>query len=245
MGAALKIKELKPEADVTILFRDIRTFARKELYYREARDRGVRFIRFDPDTPPEVKPTSDGLEIKVFDKIFGDWIELGADRLILSAAVRPDPTLKKLAATLKLPLDADGFLMEAHLKLRPVDFVSSGFFLAGSAHGPKYYEECLSQAKAAAARAALVLSRKEMWAGGETAHVDPEKCAACLTCVRTCPYGVPRIDENNFAYIDPAACQGCGSCAAACPRRAIEVGHHTDDQMMAKGSALFARGAGS
>ena len=239
---ALRIKELNPKTDVTILFRDIRTYSLKELAYRRARDLGVRFIRFNPEEPPQASPSASGLDIKVKDQILGETIVLTADRLVLSAAIRPDPEAKRLASTLKLPLDADGFFMEAHLKLRPVDFVASGFFLAGTAHGPKFLEECAAQAKAAAARAAVVLSRREMMAGGEIAVVDQEKCVACLTCVRTCPYGVPAMDENHFAYIDPAGCQGCGSCAAACPRRAIQVRHHTDDQMIAKGQALLGPG---
>ena len=239
VGHALTIKKERPDVDVTILYRDMRTFALKELYYREARDLGVRFVRFEPDQAPEVSFSDQGLEVRVFDQGLGEAMVLPADRLILSAAVRPQPQARRIASRLKLPLDADGFFMEAHLKLRPVDFVTPGVFLAGAAHGPKYLEECVAQARAAAARAATVLSKKEMMAGGEIAVVDQEKCAACLTCVRTCPYGVPRIDENHFAYIDPAACQGCGSCAAACPRQAIQVCHYTDDQMMAKSGALF------
>jgi len=231
---ARSIKELRPDIDVTVLFRDMRTYALKELSYRQVRELGVRFIRFEPDQAPEVTPESDGLTIRVFDHTLGEEILLRADRLVLSAAVRPHPDARALASRLKLPLDADGFFMEAHLKLRPVDFVSAGFFLAGAAHGPKFLEESIAQAKAAAARAAIILSRRELTAGGEVAIVDQEHCVACLTCVRTCPFGVPRIDENHFAYIDPAACQGCGSCAAACPRRAIQIGHHTDEQIMSK-----------
>ncbi|MEW5722920.1 MAG: FAD-dependent oxidoreductase, partial [Thermodesulfobacteriota bacterium] len=236
---ALRIKELRPETDVTILFRDIRTFSLKEVYYRRARDLGVRFIRFDPERPPSVTTGANELEVTVFDQILHEEIVLAADRLVLSAAVRPRPDARKLASALKLPLDADGFFMEAHLKLRPVDFVSAGYFLAGAAHGPKFLEECLAQAKAAASRAATVLARKELLAGGEVAVVDQDRCVCCLTCLRTCPYGVPRVDENHFAFIDPAACQGCGSCASACPRQAIQVRHHKDEQMIAKCTALF------
>ena len=235
---ALRIKELHPEAEVTILFRDMRTFSLKELSYREARDRGVRFIRFDPEEPPRVEAGPEGLEVTVLDKILGEWVVLRADRLALAAAVRPGPDTKSLGTALKLPLDTDGFFMEAHLKLRPVDFVSAGFFLAGTAHGPKFLEETISQAKAAAARASIVLSKDEMMVGGEVAVVDAERCVACLTCVRTCPYGVPRINEEGVAYIDPAACQGCGNCASACPRKIITVHHHTDAQIVAKAAAL-------
>ncbi len=235
---AIRIKELKPLAEVTILFRDIRTFSFKELYYKKARELGVRFVRFHPDNPPQVSSFQDSLQVMVYDQILGEWLELRPDRLALSAAMRPQEDAPALASRLKLPLDADGFFMEAHLKLRPVDFTNAGFFMAGAAHGPKFLEEAISQAKAAAARAATVLSRAEMMVGGEVAVVDAERCVACLTCLRTCPYGVPQINEEGVVYIDPAACQGCGNCAAACPRKLIQVQHHTDAQILAKACAI-------
>ena len=235
---ALKIKKQKPQAEVTICFRDMRTFSLKELYYKEAREAGVRFVRFDTDRPPQVAQECQRLVVRAWDGLVKAWLEMEADCLALSAAVRPNPDAHELASSLKLPLDADGFFMEAHLKLRPVDFVSAGFFLAGSAHGPKFAEEVIAQAKAAASRAATVLSRKELMAGGEVAVVDAERCVACLTCVRTCPYGVPQVNEEGVVFIDPAACQGCGSCASACPRKLIQVQHHTDAQICAKEAAM-------
>ncbi len=235
---ALWIKELKPEIEVAILYRDMRTFSLKEIYYRRARQAGVTFVRFDPDQPPQVEAKEDALRVRVQDSILGLPLEFRAQRLVLSAAVRPARQAGELASRLKLPLDTDGFFMEAHLKLRPVDFVNAGFFLAGLAHGPKFLEESIAQAKAAAARAATVLSNREMLVGGEVAVVDAERCVACLTCVRTCPYGVPVINREGVAYIDPAACQGCGNCASACPRKLIQVQHHTDAQILAKATAL-------
>ena len=235
---ALWIKELKPEIEVAILYRDMRTFSLKEIYYRRARQAGVNFVRFDPDQPPQVEAEEDAIRVRVQDSILGLPLEFRAQRLVLSAAVRPARQAGELASRLKLPLDADGFFMEAHLKLRPVDFVNAGFFLAGLAHGPKFLEESIAQAKAAAARAATVLSNREMLVGGEVAVVDAERCVACLTCVRTCPYGVPVINQEGVAYIDPAACQGCGNCASACPRKLIQVQHHTDAQILAKATAL-------
>jgi len=237
---ALRIKELNPDIEVTVLFRDIRTFSLKELYYKQARDKGVRFVRFDAERPPQVSPGAEGLEVLVFDQILGEWLSFRADRLVLSAAVRPNAETKHLAGALKLPLDSDGFFMEAHLKLRPVDFVNSGFFLAGGAHGPKFLEECISQAKAAAARAATILAQKEMMVGGEVAVVDGERCVACLTCVRSCPYGVPQLNEEGVVYIDPAACHGCGICASQCPRKLIQVQHHSDLQTLFKACHLRA-----
>ena len=235
---ALAIKQLKPDTEVSVLFRDIRTFSHKELYYKQAREAGVNFIRFELDSPPVIDEDQGRITVRVMDHILGRPIVLEADRLVLSAAVRPRDDIHELASALKLPLDADGFFMEAHLKLRPVDFVNAGFFLAGSAHGPKFLEEVIAQGKAAAARAATVLGQAEMLVGGEVAVVDAERCVACLTCVRTCPYGVPRINEEGVAHIDPAACHGCGNCASACPRKLIEVQHHTDAQILAKELAL-------
>ncbi|MCB2188452.1 MAG: FAD-dependent oxidoreductase [Deltaproteobacteria bacterium] len=235
---ALALKELNPACQVTILYRDMRTFALKELGYLEARRRGVQFVRFSPERPPQVAAGEDSLLVTVYDPLLGADLALAADRLILAAAIRPGEDTARLASTLKLPLDQDGFFMEAHMKLRPVDFASPGHFLAGAAHGPKFLEEVISQAKAAAARAATVLARRERLVGGEVAMVDAERCVACLTCVRTCPFGVPRLNREGVVEIDPAACQGCGSCAAACPRKLIQLAHHTDAQVLAKATAF-------
>jgi heterodisulfide reductase subunit A2 len=186
-----------------------------------------------------VRATERGLEISVFDQSLQANLTLAADYLVLSAAIRPHPVSKEIARVFKLPFDADGFFMEAHLKLRPLDFASSGFFLCGLAHGPKFLDESLAQARGAAARALGVLSQEEMYVAGSVAQVDPAKCVACLTCLRTCPFGVPRIDENEgVAFIDPASCQGCGNCASACPRKAISVKHNLDEQFIAKIGAI-------
>jgi heterodisulfide reductase subunit A-like polyferredoxin len=139
----------------------------------------------------------------------------------------------------KVPVNADGFLVEAHAKLRPVDFSSEGIFLAGLAHYPKPLEESIAQAKAAASRAMTLLSRDAIMVGGVVATVDSGKCAACLTCVRACPYDIPRVDDHSHAVIDPAECHGCGTCVAECPGKAITLAHFTDDQLIAKIEALF------
>uniref|UniRef100_A0A7V6A5B5 FAD-dependent oxidoreductase n=1 Tax=Desulfobacca acetoxidans TaxID=60893 RepID=A0A7V6A5B5_9BACT len=236
---AIKIKELRPRAQVFILYRDIRTYGLKELFYKKARDLGVQFIRFEPEAKPEVTATADGLKVVVFDQNLKMPITLTADYLALSAAIRPHPVSREIARMFKLPLDADGFFMEAHQKLRPLDFAASGIFVCGLAHSPKYVEESIAQAQGAAARVMGILAKEQMYVGGAVAQVDPKKCVICLTCLRTCPYGVPRIDHaEGVATIDPAACQGCGSCASACPRKAIEVRHHRDRQFIAKISAI-------
>jgi heterodisulfide reductase subunit A-like polyferredoxin len=146
----------------------------------------------------------------------------------------------ELSKLLKVPITGDGFYLEAHVKLRPVDFSSEGIFLCGSAHYPKGIEETISQAYAAAGRAAGILAKPTLKAGGVVAEVDEEKCAACLTCVRICPYEVPIIDmETKKARIEAAACQGCGVCVSECPVKAITLHHYTDAQIFAKEEALF------
>jgi heterodisulfide reductase subunit A-like polyferredoxin len=240
---AISIKELNPAAQIFILYRDIRTYGLKEIYYKKARELGVQFLRFDPDRKPEVKVGAQGLEILVFDQSLQANVALPADYLVLSAAIRPHPLSRQVARVFKLPFDADGFFMEAHLKLRPLDFASSGIFLGGLAHSPKFLEESIAQAKGAAARALGVLAQEQMYVAGSVAQVDPLMCAACLTCVRTCPYGVPKMDESEgVVAIDPASCQGCGNCASACPRKAIEVKHNLDEQFIAKIVAISSAG---
>ena len=236
---ALKIKEMRPQAQVVILYRDIRTYGLKEIYYKKARDLGVQFVRFEPERPPEVAAAGETLEVRVFDQNLKAGLKFSADFLVLSAAIRPHQASKEIAELFKLPFDADGFFMEAHLKLRPLDFASSGIFVCGLAHSPKYVEESIAQAQGAAARALGVLAREEMYVGGAVAVIDPQKCAICLTCMRTCPFGVPRVDQaEGVVAIDPAACQGCGNCASACPRKAIEVMHNRDRQFVAKIGAI-------
>ena len=230
---ALKVKGLNPKAEVILLYRDIRTYGRKEIYYKQAREAGVRFIRFDAEAKPLVREEQGRLVVTVLDQNLKAHLILRPDFLVLSAAIRPAPEAKILAGTLKLPLDADGFFLEAHIKLRPLDFAVAGMFLCGLGHGPKSLEESLVQAKGAAARAATILSKNEIQVGGKTAVVDEELCVACLTCLRVCPFGVPMMNERHFAWMNPAACQGCGNCASACPQGAIQVGHSKDSQYLA------------
>ena len=239
MKNALKIKTINPQARVLVLYRDIRTYGLKEIYYKKARDLGVQFVRYEPDRQPEVAAGDAGLQVSVFDQNLQASLAIEADFLVLSAAIRPHPASQEIAQIFKLPFDADGFFMEAHLKLRPLDFAAGGIFLCGLAHGPKFLDESIAQAQGAAARALGILARKEMYVGGAVARVDPLKCVICLTCMRTCPFGVPRVDQGaGVMGINPAACQGCGNCASACPRKAIEVMHHRDLQFEAKIGAI-------
>jgi len=239
---ALAVKARYPEAHVTILYRDIRTFGTRELLYKQAREQGVRFCRYDPTAKPEVEAGEDGLKITVFDQNLQAPIQLRADLLALSTAMVPRASNQKLAQLFKLSTDADGFFMEAHVKLRPLDFATPGLYLCGIAHSPKFLDEAMAQAKGAASRAATILSKQQMLVGGRVAVVDPARCAVCLTCVRTCPYEVPKVvtsehSVSRAAYIDPAACQGCGACAAECPAKAIRLQHFTDPQLLEKAGA--------
>ena len=235
---SLAIKAANPDARVFVLFRDIRTYGFDEIHYQRAREAGVIFVRFDPENPPAVN-TEGGLRVTVTDDVIGRPIELKPDVLVLSAAIRPHPQAGAISQALKVPLNADEFFLEAHMKLRPLDFSSEGIFLAGLAHAPKSMAESISQAKGAAARAATIISQPFMDRSGVVSEVDQAHCAACLTCVRICPYDVPAIGEEGVAFIEPASCQGCGLCASVCPRKAITTRHYRDDQITAKIDVLF------
>ena len=249
---ALALKRLEPEAQVTILYRDVRTYGFKERLYTEARRVGVVFVRYDPETRPEVTDADGRLQIRLRDPALGTTLLLEPDLLVLSNPVVPAEGARALATTLKIPVDADGFFLEAHVKLRPVDFSTEGLFMAGMAHYPKLLDESLVQAKAAAARAARVLCQPSLTAGGAVAQVDPSRCVGCLTCVRICPFGVPQVLPTAFgvggvlgaATIEPTICRGCGNCVAECPAKAIQLAHYRDDQLMVKLEALLAPAEG-
>jgi heterodisulfide reductase subunit A len=174
-------------------------------------------------------------------------VSLKPDLLVLSQAIIPAEGSRKLAELLKFSCTLEGFFLEAHVKLQPVDFPAEGIFLAGAAHYPKLLDETIAQAGAAAARAARILSKDKLEVGGVVAVVDPDKCTACLTCVRICPFGAARINPSlvgtgnivGAAEITAAACRGCGLCPAECPAKAIQLQHFTDDQVLAKEEALF------
>jgi len=239
LKSALALKKINPRKRVTIIYRDIRSYGFREDLYKQAREAGIRFIRYEPENPPRVCADNDNrLTIDLTDHVLRMPVRLRPDLLVLATGVVPAAN-RKLFEMFKVPVNADGFLVEAHAKLRPVDFSSEGIYLAGLAHYPKPLEESIAQAKAAASRAMTLLSRDAIMVGGVVATVDAGKCAACLTCVRACPYDIPRVDEHSHAVIDPARCHGCGTCAAECPGKAITLAHFTDDQMIAKIEALF------
>ena len=236
---AIRIKEINPEASVTILYKDMRTYGFKEAFYTQAREKGVLFVRFDEKKKPSVLLSNGQLSVQIEDPMLHFPLTLHPDLLILSEAVVPNEGSKELANLFKFPLTLDGFFLEAHVKLRPVDFATDGLYLCGMAHYPKSINETISQAEAASARAATILSQEALQVGGVIAVVEGERCAACLTCVRVCPYEVPMINAKGEAEIDLAKCKGCGSCVAECPARAIELMHFKDPQLWAKCQALI------
>jgi heterodisulfide reductase subunit A len=244
---ALILKQRHPSAKVTVIYKDIRTYGFKERLYDKALEAGVMFVRYESSRPPVVATESGRPVIRVYEEILGKDIELAPDYLVLSTPVVPPSAARELSGCLKVPVDMDGFFMEAHVKLRPVDFLSEGLFMAGTAHYPKLLEEALVHARAAAARAGALVSHDTITVGGRVAVVDSALCVGCLTCVRSCSYSAPRMSEEAIgiggiigaARIEAALCQGCGLCAAQCPAGAIELNHYTDTQVRAKVDALF------
>jgi len=237
---AIDLKTKNPDMDITILFREMRTFGEREDLYREARSKGVVFIRYDLDGKPVVNAGGDGdkLSVTVQEPILGRPVEIKADFVSLQTAIQP-ASAGELAEIFKIDLDADGFFAESPEKLKPSDATRDGVYAAGLGLYPKDTGESIIQAKAAAARALEVLSQDSVQVGGLVAEVVPEKCAVCCTCVRTCPFSVPFIDgETGAAFIDPALCKGCGMCVAECPGKAITMAS-CSDQMLTRAPAVL------
>jgi heterodisulfide reductase subunit A-like polyferredoxin len=235
---ALHIKKLQPDAQIFILYRDIRTYGFLEDYYTEARKQGVIFSRYDSEDPPTVESSEAGVVVTFKDHVLGRSLRVSADLLALSAGMVAEDT-EELASIIKLARTAEGHFMEAHVKLRPVDMATEGIFVCGTAHSPKLLPESISQAFAAASRATTFLSQPQLTLSAVTAQVEEDLCASCLICVRSCPYQVPRINEDGISEIDVALCHGCGVCAAECPAKAIELSWYEDVQIMSKIDALL------
>jgi heterodisulfide reductase subunit A2 len=235
---ALQLKDINPDMDIYILYRDMRMYGMLEDYYTEARSKGIIFSRFDLDNEPQVSANGEGLQVTFTDHVLRRPVAIAADAVVLSAATLATET-DELATHLKTPRNAYGFFIEAHAKLRPVDFSSEGIYLCGTAHAPKLISESITQALAAASRAGSFLAGTRLSVGGAVAHVDKTHCAACLVCVMSCPYGVPRINEENVSEINEALCQGCGVCASECPAKTIQLSHYEDDQVGLEVHALL------
>jgi heterodisulfide reductase subunit A len=232
---ALRIKAIRPEARVIVLNRDIRTYGFQEEYYRKARERGVIFVRYDLDRKPGVQADGDKILVTFRDDILQKDLAVRADLLALSTGlVSDDENTEDLSMIFKAPRTADGYFLEDHVKLRPVDLPVPGFLAAGAAHSPKPISECVAQGQAAAGRVLAMLAKDEINLGAQVARVDGKKCAACLICVRACPFGVPFINADGHSEIEPAKCHGCGVCAGECPAKAIELTQYEDDLILAK-----------
>ena len=238
---ALELKEAKPDLDVVILFRDVMTYGFLEKYYLKARKAGVRFARYEKERPPVVTQSNGRLTITCYDPSIMEELRFDTDLIALSTATIARDN-EELGNLLKVPRTQEGFFLEAHMKLRPVDFASDGIYLCGLAHSPKNIRETITQAEAAVAKACTVLSKDRILVGGVVAEVEADKCAACLTCVRACPYSVPVINAKGEAEIDISKCKGCGTCAAECPAKAIDLMHYRDIQIIEKSGAMLSEG---
>jgi len=237
---ALAVKKLDPEANVIVLYRDVRTYGFREIYYQQAREAGVVFIRYAADAPPQVIEDG-GLVVTLKSPDFTEALAIEADNVVLSTGVEVDlKNNKRISDLLKVPLNADGFYVEAHMKLRPVDFTTEGIFLCGMAHSPKFIDENISQARAAAARATTVLSKTQLDVSAQVSYVDQQKCISCMTCVTVCPYSAPYCNKDGKGQIEAAKCMGCGICAAECPACAIQTHHFETDQFVVMIKELFA-----
>ncbi|MCI0496886.1 MAG: FAD-dependent oxidoreductase [Thermoplasmata archaeon] len=228
---ALRVVERYPDARVFVLYRDMRTYGFNETLYERAREKGVIFVRYDLDRKPVVARTGGGLEVRVRDPILGEDIDISADRVVLSPAIAPPDGNEALGKLLKVPLNSDGFFLEAHVKLRPVDFSTEGVFLAGMAHSPKFIGETIAQAYAAASRACTIISKDHFEAEATVSAVDDAMCVGCGLCVAACPYNAIELKDGHAAVTE-ALCKGCGLCAATCRSGAIQQKGFKDQQIL-------------
>jgi len=239
--SAMKLKDINPEMNVFVLYRDMRPYGLREDLYREARSAGIRFIRYDADKDIHVTNGDQGLKVDFTDRVLKRMMGIRPDLLVLASAVVPESE-NPLAQLYKVPVNADGFFAEAHVKLRPVDFATDGVFVCGLAHAPKPIDESITQAQAAVSRAVTLLSKKAFLTSGIVAETHPFDCSSCGVCVSVCPYSAPGfIEEGPFtgkAQINPALCKGCGLCVASCRSGAIHLKGFDNNQIFAQIFAL-------
>jgi heterodisulfide reductase subunit A len=243
---ALSLKEINPEMDIYILYRDVRTYGFSEDYYREAADKGVKFIRYEPQDQPEVKAgeSEEGrpvLKVTVPDSILGVKVEIDADIVALAAAIISSAGSEQVSQSFKVTLGPDSFFQEAHVKLRPVEFATDGVYLCGIAHYPKLMSEAIEQAYGAAGQVLTLLSHDTVTASGSVCEVDEKKCIGCEACISACTYGAIESRETRQgkkAVVNPVLCKGDGLCTAKCPTLAIQLKHFTDDEILAQIDAV-------
>jgi heterodisulfide reductase subunit A len=244
---ALKLKAINPAMDIYVLFRDMRTYGFSEDYYREAADKDVKFIRYEPQDKPQVEPgeSEEGrpvLKVTATDYVLGSQLEIDADIVTLAAAVIPSAGSKEIAKTFTLPLGADGFFQEAHAKLKPVEFAAEGIYLCGMAHYPKHMPEAISQAYGAAGRVLTLLSHDTVVASGSVCEVAEKKCFGCGACISACTYGAIEFRETKQgkkAVVNPVLCKGDGLCCVKCPTLAIQLKHFNDGELVAQIDAAY------
>ncbi|BEQ14689.1 hypothetical protein FAK_17550 [Desulfoferula mesophila] len=244
---ALKLKEINPEMDIYILFRDIRTYGMLEDYYREASAKDIKFIRYEPENPPQVEATEEEgrpvLQVSLPDYILGQELAIGADIVTLAAAVVAREDNKDISQLFKVSLGPDNFFKEAHVKLRPVDFATDGVYLCGTAHYPKHIPEAINQAYGAAGRAVTLLSNDIVTVSGSVCEVQEDRCMGCGACAQACTYGAiefRKTKKGQKAVVNPVICKGDGLCNAKCPTGAIYLKHFTDDELMSQIDAMTA-----
>ena len=231
---ALDLKSMNPDMNIFVLYRDLRSYGLREDLYRQARDRGIKFIRYNDDNGIAVKAAENGLTITFTDRVLRRAMVIQSDLLVLASAIVPQKN-NPLAQFYKVPQNVDGFFAEAHVKLRPNDFATDGVFVCGLAHAPKPIDESIAQAQAAAARAVTVLSALEISASGTVALVDPHCCSQCGVCTEICPYSAPKFNESTGkAEIQSALCKGCGLCVSSCRSGAIHLKGFDTGQIMAQ-----------
>ena len=242
MKNAAKMRETYPKSEVYILYRDLQTYGTSYTPLEwEAKKSLVKLVKYDAKRPPEVTPGDEAIRVRVYSPLLDEDMELEADLVVLSTPLIPREDARELSQMLKVPLNSDGFFMEAHVKLRPLDFATDGIYVCGTAHSPKEIGESVAQALGAASRAAMPMARGKIRTAAIVSVVDEDRCSGCGTCVEVCPYNAIQKDEAGIARVTAAVCKGCGVCGASRPERAITMQHFTNEQLEAQALAALGR----
>ncbi|MHA1729596.1 MAG: CoB--CoM heterodisulfide reductase iron-sulfur subunit A family protein [Promethearchaeota archaeon] len=236
---ALILKQMFPEANIAIIYRDMytpRTY--HEEFYRKVREEMVTFLRYTPENPPKIENG----KVKLYHQYYKDYLEMDYDLVVLSTPIVANDDSIEIAQMLKVPLEENGFFLEKHVKLSPVDFATDGVFLCGITKWPGNISETVTQADAAAGRALNIISKPTVEVEGATAEIDADKCIGCEVCIKTCPYSAISKDEEDNVFVNEILCKGCGLCSATCPQMAIKIKHYTNEQILAEIAASIGGG---